>query len=134
MSPHHSTPLGTRTTTLGAVARLSDGDTIAITAATQPSIEDLILGAIPGIPRIRLYKPVLAYENGDDFLAIWRRTAAGEIAVHDGGNRPGSAPSRPAGPAERWGLRGDTPYVPVSPVFEGPDRADLDKLSLWHTQ
>ena len=27
-----------------------DGDTIAMTAATQPSIEDLILGAIPGIP------------------------------------------------------------------------------------
>ena len=25
-----------------------DGDTVSITAATQPSIEDLILGAIPG--------------------------------------------------------------------------------------
>ena len=31
-----------------------DGDTIAMTAATQPSIEDLISGAIPGIPRMRL--------------------------------------------------------------------------------
>ena len=28
-----------------------DGDTIAMTAATQPSIEDLISGAIPGVPR-----------------------------------------------------------------------------------
>ena len=27
-----------------------DGDTIAITAATQPSIEDIVLGAIPGLP------------------------------------------------------------------------------------
>ena len=27
-----------------------DGDTIAMTAATQPSIEDLVLGAIPGMP------------------------------------------------------------------------------------
>ena len=28
-----------------------DGDSIAITAATQPSLEDLVLGAIPGFPR-----------------------------------------------------------------------------------
>jgi hydrogenase small subunit len=28
-----------------------DGDTIAMTAATQPSIEDLLSGAIPGLPR-----------------------------------------------------------------------------------
>ena len=45
-----------------------DGDTIAITAATQPSIEDLLLGAIPGLPKVHLHNPVLAYENGDDFL------------------------------------------------------------------
>lgn len=31
-----------------------DGDTIAITAATQPSLEELVLGAIPGIPKVRL--------------------------------------------------------------------------------
>jgi hydrogenase small subunit len=31
-----------------------DGDTIAMTAATQPSIDDLVLGAIPGIPNVRL--------------------------------------------------------------------------------
>jgi Ni,Fe-hydrogenase I small subunit len=29
-----------------------DGDTIAMTAASNPSIEDLVLGAIPGIPKI----------------------------------------------------------------------------------
>ena len=27
-----------------------DGDTVSITAATQPSIEDVVLGAIPGLP------------------------------------------------------------------------------------
>ena len=27
-----------------------EGDTIAMTAATQPSIEDLVLGALPWIP------------------------------------------------------------------------------------
>src|SRR5271157_2803359 len=30
-----------------------DGDTIAVTAATQPSIEDLILGAFPWIPNVK---------------------------------------------------------------------------------
>jgi hydrogenase small subunit len=56
-----------------------DGDTIAITAATQPSLEDLVLGAIPGLPRLRLHNPVLAFENGDQFLENLRRAAAGQL-------------------------------------------------------
>ena len=53
-----------------------DGDSISITAATQPSIEDLILGAIPGLPKVELHHPVLAYENGDDFLQDLATAAA----------------------------------------------------------
>ncbi len=30
-----------------------DGDTIAMTAATQPSIEDLVMGNLPGIPKVK---------------------------------------------------------------------------------
>jgi hydrogenase small subunit len=56
-----------------------DGDTIAMTAATQPSIEDLISGAIPGVPRMRLYNPVLSYENAGDFLQVWHRAARGAV-------------------------------------------------------
>ena len=41
-----------------------DGDSVSITAATQPSIEDIVLGAIPGLPKVHLHNPVLAYENG----------------------------------------------------------------------
>ena len=41
-----------------------DGDTVSITAAMQPSIEDVILGAIPGLPKVHLHNPVLAYEVG----------------------------------------------------------------------
>jgi len=44
-----------------------DGDTIAVTAATQPSLEDLVLGAIPGIGKVNFHNPFLAYEVGDDF-------------------------------------------------------------------
>jgi hydrogenase small subunit len=28
-----------------------DGDSVALTAATQPSIEEIVLGALPGFPR-----------------------------------------------------------------------------------
>jgi hydrogenase small subunit len=57
-----------------------DGDTIAITAATQPSLEDLLLGAIPGIPKVRLHNPVLSYENGDEYLDVFHRADAGTLA------------------------------------------------------
>ena len=45
-----------------------DGDSVSITAATQPSIEDVLLGAIPGLPKVHLHNPVLAVEVGDDFM------------------------------------------------------------------
>jgi hydrogenase small subunit len=45
-----------------------DGDSVSVTNAEQPSIEDVLLGAIPGIPKVYLHNPVLAYEVGDDFM------------------------------------------------------------------
>ncbi len=80
----------------GAVARLSpsieeievlwitaglgcDGDTIALTAATQPSIEDLVLGVIPGIPKLYFRNPVLSIENGEDFLKYFHDAAADRL-------------------------------------------------------
>jgi hydrogenase small subunit len=56
-----------------------DGDTVAITAATQPSIEDILLGAIPGLPKVNLHNPVLAYQVGSDFLSIFHRAAEGKV-------------------------------------------------------
>jgi len=56
-----------------------DGDTIAMTAATQPSLEDLLLGGIPWIPKVHLRNPFLSYEVGDDFLAYFHRAAEGTI-------------------------------------------------------
>jgi len=44
-----------------------DGDTIAVTAATQPSLEDILLGALPGIPKVKLYNSFLSYESGENF-------------------------------------------------------------------
>src|ERR1700737_253157 len=56
-----------------------DGDTIAMTAATQPSLEDLVLGGIPWIPKVHVRNPFLAYEVGDDFLAYFHRAAEGTL-------------------------------------------------------
>jgi hydrogenase small subunit len=56
-----------------------DGDTISVTAATQPSIEDIVLGALPGLPTVRLHNPVLAYANGDEFLKPWHEAVAGRL-------------------------------------------------------
>jgi len=54
-----------------------DGDTIAMTAASHPTIEDVLLGNIPGLPRVRLYNPFLAYEVGDEFMNHFHDVANG---------------------------------------------------------
>jgi Ni,Fe-hydrogenase I small subunit len=51
-----------------------DGDSVSITAATQPSVEDVVMGAIPGLPNVHLHNPVLAYEVGDDFMKYFNRS------------------------------------------------------------
>ncbi len=56
-----------------------DGDTISVTAATQPSIEDILMGALPGLPKVHLHNPVLSYENGDEFLKTWYEAEAGKL-------------------------------------------------------
>ncbi|GHH86800.1 hydrogenase expression protein HypE [Streptomyces sulfonofaciens] len=56
-----------------------DGDTVSVTAATLPSLEDVLLGAVPGLPRVHLHNKVLAYETGEDFLTPFRRAAQGDL-------------------------------------------------------
>jgi hydrogenase small subunit len=48
-----------------------DGDTVSITAAMQPSVEDVVMGAIPGLPKVHLHNPVLAFELGGDTFMTW---------------------------------------------------------------
>jgi len=56
-----------------------DGDSVSVTAATLPSIEDVVLGNIPGLPRVQLHNKVLAYENGDEFMRAFYRAEQGEL-------------------------------------------------------
>ncbi|MGA8028781.1 MAG: hydrogenase expression protein HypE [Bryobacteraceae bacterium] len=56
-----------------------DGDSVSITAAMQPSIEDVVLGAIPGLPKVHVHNPVISYEVGDDFLKYWYMAWEGKL-------------------------------------------------------
>src|SRR4029078_1743120 len=57
-----------------------DGDSVSITSARQPSIEDVLLGAIPGIPKVHLHNKVLSPTlGGEEFLAPFRQAARGEL-------------------------------------------------------
>jgi hydrogenase small subunit len=57
-----------------------DGDSVSITAATQPSIEDIVLGIIPGIPKVHLVNKVLSASlGGEDFMEPFWKAARGEL-------------------------------------------------------
>jgi hydrogenase small subunit len=56
-----------------------DGDSVSITAASDPSIEDVMLGAIPGLPKVHLHNPVLAYTVGDEFMKPFHQAVKGEL-------------------------------------------------------
>ena len=50
-----------------------DGDSVAMTSATSPSLEDLLFGLVPGAPPIVLYNAMLAYDSGEQFIALFER-------------------------------------------------------------
>jgi hydrogenase small subunit len=56
-----------------------DGDSFAMTAATHPSLEDLLRGTFPQMPPIIIYNPVFAYETGDEFMRAWFDAAQGKL-------------------------------------------------------
>jgi len=61
-----------------------DGDSVALTAATQPSIEEILLGGLPGLPRLDMHWPFLARECGpdggsDSFIEWFHRADRGEL-------------------------------------------------------
>ncbi|MCJ0905752.1 hydrogenase expression protein HypE [Rhodococcus sp. ARC_M6] len=61
-----------------------DGDSVALTAATQPSVEEIALGALPGLPKVAMHWPLIDFECGpeggaDDFLEWFRKADRGEL-------------------------------------------------------
>lgn len=56
-----------------------DGCTIAVTSATNPSVESLLLGAHPGIPQVVLHHPVVNMEAGPNYLRAAELAVKGEL-------------------------------------------------------
>jgi len=56
-----------------------DGCSIAVTGASDPPVEDLLLGRIPGLPRVILYHPVLNSLAGDEFIQNFELAAQGKL-------------------------------------------------------
>jgi hydrogenase small subunit len=46
-----------------------DGDGVSVTATEQPSIEDVLIGAIPGLPKVHDHRACALHARS--FYAIW---------------------------------------------------------------
>jgi hydrogenase small subunit len=58
-----------------------DGCSVAVTGATNPSVEELLAGAVPGLPRVVLHHPVLSVNAGADFVKPFRQAITGELGA-----------------------------------------------------
>jgi hydrogenase small subunit len=90
-----------------------DGDSVALTAATQPSIEEIVLGALPGLPKIAVHWPLIDFECGpeqgaDNFMEWWHKADRGElepfVLVVEG-----SIPNETIKPEGYWAAFGNDP-------------------------
>ena len=79
-----------------------------MTSAVNPSLEDIITQAIPGMPKVIVHNPVLAYENGAEFIEAWWKAERGELdpfvlCVE------GSIPNEKLSGEGHWAAIGDDP-------------------------
>jgi hydrogenase small subunit len=56
-----------------------DGCSVAATGATNPSVESMMLGAHPGIPRVVLHHPVINMESGPHYLRPAEQAIEGSL-------------------------------------------------------
>ncbi len=56
-----------------------DGCTVTVTGASSPSVESLLLGAHPGIPRVILHHPVVNVESGPNYFYAHELALKGEL-------------------------------------------------------
>jgi hydrogenase small subunit len=112
-----------------------DGDSVALTAATQPSIEEIVLGGMPGLPRVQLHWPLLSFESGpgdgpDSFIEWFHKADRGEldplILVVEG-----SIPNENIKAEGYWSGFGNNPATGDSPFAQQPMMASewLDRLA-----
>jgi hydrogenase small subunit len=57
-----------------------DGCSIAVVGATNPSVESLLAGAVPAMPKVLLHHPVLSVEAGHEFVRNFELAWQGKLA------------------------------------------------------
>src|SRR5262249_42372966 len=57
-----------------------DGCSIAVVGATNPSVESLLAGAVPMMPKVLLHHPVLSVEAGHEFVRNFELAWQGKLA------------------------------------------------------
>ena len=61
------------------VGQSCEGDSVAMTSATNPSLEDIIQGVIPGMPRVVIHNQVIAFETGQEYIQAWFDAEQGKL-------------------------------------------------------
>jgi Ni,Fe-hydrogenase I small subunit len=56
-----------------------DGCSVAVTGATNPSVESLLTGSVAALPKLILHHPVLSVEAGHEFVRNFELAAEGKL-------------------------------------------------------
>src|SRR5215203_4263024 len=91
-----------------------DGCTVSVTGAQAPSVESLLLGAHPGLPRVILHHPVVNLESGPHYLkphelAVQGKLGAPYVIVLEGSI---SDETKAAETGGYWAGQGEEPWGP----------------------
>src|SRR6476661_359438 len=87
-----------------------DGDSVSVTAATLPSIEDIVMGAIPGLPKVHLHNRVLDYSlGGEEYLKVWHDAASDRLDAPFVLVVEGSIPNEEIKAEGYWAAMGNNP-------------------------
>jgi hydrogenase small subunit len=91
-----------------------DGCSVSVTGASAPSIESLLLGAHPGIPRVILHHPVINIEAGPAYLRAAELAVKGELDAPYVIILEGSVTDATRAVAEGgyWSAQGEQPWGP----------------------
>ena len=91
-----------------------DGCTVSVVGAQAPSLESLLMGAHPGLPRIVLHHPVVNTESGPHYLRAHEAALRGELdapyAIVLEGSATDETTAHPTG--AQWAGHGEQPWGP----------------------
>src|SRR5215213_2545684 len=91
-----------------------DGCTVSVTGAQAPTLESLLLGAHPGVPRLVLHHAVVNIESGPNYLRPHEQAVRGEldapyVIVLEGSISDETVPHAYGG---YWAGHGEEPWGP----------------------